>query len=161
MQILISPPCTHHHLGWGPRLREVSNFIGPPCLTLTFHVQAAQALVGWKPVIDCINTAHFQTTQVQVTFIQVYTPTDRAEHTEKDDFYDQLQETLYDIPWHDLQLILGDFNSLLGGDHGGFEAVVSLFASSEHISDNVKRLVSFCDHNDFWIRNTFQCCHIP
>jgi len=64
--------------------------------------KAAAALTGWKPVSDHIITVHFQSPQVQITVVQVYAPTDGANETDKNAFYDQLQDVINDIPGHDV-----------------------------------------------------------
>uniref|UniRef100_A0A2C9LC51 Endonuclease/exonuclease/phosphatase domain-containing protein n=1 Tax=Biomphalaria glabrata TaxID=6526 RepID=A0A2C9LC51_BIOGL len=62
---------------------------------------AASALIAWKPVSDRIITARLQTKQIKVTTIQAYAPTEDAEDTIKDHFYNQLQTTLDETPTHD------------------------------------------------------------
>ncbi|EYC22099.1 hypothetical protein Y032_0018g3711 [Ancylostoma ceylanicum] len=112
------------------------------------------ALVGWKPVNERIITARFLTGHIRITVIQVYAPTDNADDDIKNDFYRRLQDTIDEVPRRDLKIILGVFNAQLGGDRHGIERTAGPFASSEHISDNGERLISFCDCNDLCVRNT-------
>ncbi|VDO92145.1 unnamed protein product [Heligmosomoides polygyrus] len=85
----------------------------------------------------------------------VYAPTEDATVEEKNDFYERLQDTIDEMPRRDLKLVLGDFNTQVGGDRNGMEKSVGAFASSDHLSDNGERLVSFCDFNDLCIAKTF------
>lgn len=117
--------------------------------------RAANSLVGWEPVNDRIITARFRTKHTRVSVIQVYAPTEDATVEEKDDFYERLQDTIDEMPRRDLKLVLGDFNAQVGGDRNGMEKSVGAFASSDHLSDNGERLVSFCDFNDLCIASTF------
>ncbi|KAJ8410488.1 hypothetical protein AAFF_G00193920 [Aldrovandia affinis] len=73
-----------------------------------------QALVGWRPVNECI----IYTRHAKVTIVQVYAPTEVASEEEKDIFYTQLQGVLEEIPSYDIKLLIGDFNAKL---HGGPE----------------------------------------
>ncbi|VDP55298.1 unnamed protein product [Heligmosomoides polygyrus] len=117
--------------------------------------RAANSLVSWEPVSDRIITARFRTRHTRVAIIQVYALTEDATVEEKDDFYERLQDTIDEIPRRDLKLVLGDFNAQVGGDRNIMEKSVGAFASSDHLSNNGERLVSFCDFNDLCIANTF------
>lgn len=120
---------------------------------LVLSKEAVRALIGWKPVNDCIITACFGLVHTKTTIVQVFAPMDNTEVAFKDNFYNQLQDVVNDIPNHDLKM--QDFNAQLGGDRLGLETVVGPHASSTHLSDNGERLVSFCEHNGLSIGNTY------
>ncbi|XP_055866667.1 craniofacial development protein 2-like [Biomphalaria glabrata] len=116
---------------------------------------AASALIAWKPISDRIITARLQTKQIKVTTIQAYAPTEDAEDTIKDQFYNQLQTTLDETPTHDLILLMGDFNAKINPNRTGFEYVMGPYGSAENISDNGERLISLCASNSLSIGNTY------
>uniref|UniRef100_A0A2C9LDP9 Endonuclease/exonuclease/phosphatase domain-containing protein n=1 Tax=Biomphalaria glabrata TaxID=6526 RepID=A0A2C9LDP9_BIOGL len=116
---------------------------------------AASALIAWKPVSDRIITARLQTKQIKVTTVQAYAPTEDAEDTIKDHFYNQLQTTLDETPTHDLILLMGDFNAKINPNRTGFEYVMGPYDSAENISDNGERLISLCASNRLSIGNTY------
>ncbi|KAI8498288.1 hypothetical protein Bbelb_242320 [Branchiostoma belcheri] len=60
---------------------------------LILDKEASRALTGWKPVSDRIITARFQSRHGRTTIVQVYAPTDDAEESIKDQFYELLQDT--------------------------------------------------------------------
>jgi len=53
----------------------------------------ASVLLGFNPVSDRIVTARFDTKSFKLTIIQVYAPTNQASDSDKDWFYEQLQES--------------------------------------------------------------------
>uniref|UniRef100_A0A2C9KPM0 Endonuclease/exonuclease/phosphatase domain-containing protein n=1 Tax=Biomphalaria glabrata TaxID=6526 RepID=A0A2C9KPM0_BIOGL len=114
---------------------------------------AASALIAWKPVNDRIITARLQTNQIKITTIQVYAPTENAEDTIKDNFYNQLQSTLDETPTHDLIPLIEDFNAKINPNQTCFEYVMGPYGSAENISDNGERLISLCASNNLSIGN--------
>ena len=57
---------------------------------------------------------HFQGKPFNITVIQVYTPTSKAEEAEVERFYEDLQELLELTPKKDVLFIIGDWNAKLG-----------------------------------------------
>ena len=45
--------------------------------------KVAKALIGWKPVNDCIITEEFQSGHVRATIIHVYTPNEESDDVDK------------------------------------------------------------------------------
>ncbi|RCN49463.1 endonuclease/exonuclease/phosphatase family protein [Ancylostoma caninum] len=103
--------------------------------------RAAKTLVGRKPVDGRIIRARFSTKHIRITVMQVYAPTDNLKEDLKNGL---LQDTIDEAPRQDLKIVLGDFNAQLGGDGHEIERTIGPFASSEHLSDNGERLISFC-----------------
>ena len=116
---------------------------------------AAQVLIGWKPVNERIITARFQSKHAKTTTIQVYAPTEDADEAEKDKFYDQLQNTIDDIPNHDIKLLIGDINAQINDNRQGIEHVIGPHTTARRTNDNGERLVLFCSINNFCIGNNY------
>lgn len=53
-----------------------------------------KCLIEWKPVSDRILSARFDSKFAKSTVVLCYTPTNNAEETEKEKFYEQLQMTV-------------------------------------------------------------------
>nr|CAB3230289.1 craniofacial development protein 2-like [Phallusia mammillata] len=117
--------------------------------------EANQALVGWKPISDRIITARFHSRHGKTSIVQVYAPTEEAEESEKDLFYDQLQDTLNGIPKHDLQLLMGDFNAQIDGNRAGWSDILGPFGVASKTNNNGHRLLTICSTNELCIGNTF------
>ena len=116
---------------------------------------AASALIGWKPVSHRIITARLQTLQAKVTIIQVYAPTEKSEDSDKDEFYNQLQDTRDEIPNYDMKLLIGDFNAQIDSDRRGQNITVGPHGTVKETTKNGKRLTSLCVSNGLKIGNTF------
>ena len=99
---------------------------------------ATRSLVSWKPVNDRIIMARLQCKYTKTTIIQTYAPTEDAEDTEKDDFYDQLEEVLKSTPNHDMVLLIGDMNAQINGDYMDSGCVIGPYGSGSRIIDNGK-----------------------
>ncbi|KAK1806239.1 hypothetical protein P4O66_000117 [Electrophorus voltai] len=122
---------------------------------LVLSKKASCALLGWKPVNDCIITARFQSRHAKTSIIQVYAPTEDSDDDQKDTFYGLLQDTIDEIPTHDVKLLIGDFNVQITDDHRVLENVIGPHSLGRQTNDNGERLLSFSNMNNFCIGNTY------
>ena len=61
---------------------------------------------------------------LKVTFIQCYAPTNLAEEENKEEFYNQLQDTLDRTTPPDILIVMGDMNAKVGKENTGKELVM-------------------------------------
>ena len=72
---------------------------------------------GWNAIVGCYRkndrmiSVHFQGKPVNITVIQVYTPTSNAEEAEFEQLYEELQDLLELTPKKDVLFIIGDWNA--------------------------------------------------
>ena len=59
-------------------------------------------------------SVHFQGKPCNITVIQVYAPTSKAEEAEVERFYEDLQDLLELTPPKDVLFIIGDWNAKVG-----------------------------------------------
>ena len=59
-------------------------------------------------------SVHFQCKPFNITVIQVYAPTSKAEEAEVERFYEDLQDLLELTPPKDVLFIIGDWNAKVG-----------------------------------------------
>ena len=122
---------------------------------LLLNSTAQQSLIGWKPVNNRIVTARFQSNHAKVTIVQVYAPTEVSDITEKDEFYQQLQDTLDAIPKYDIKILMGDLNAQIDGNQRGLNNTIGTYGTGNTLNDNGERLVALCNANGLIVGNTF------
>ncbi len=71
-------------------------------------------MLGYNPVSDRIISIRIQGQPVNLSVIQVYAPTSTSSEQVMESFYNQLQDTLDDIPKSDIVMITGDYNAKVG-----------------------------------------------
>ena len=77
-------------------------------------MQYLDAILGYNLKNDRMISVHFQGTPFNITVIQVYAPTNNAEETEVERFYEDLQDLLERTPTKDVLFIIGDWNAKVG-----------------------------------------------
>ena len=88
---------------------------------IAFNKEAEKVLLIWKPISDCIITAHFQSWHMKTTIMQVYTPIEDDEEAEKDVFFGQIQDNINEISNHDGKLLISDMNAQVDNNRQGME----------------------------------------
>ncbi|XP_018022732.1 craniofacial development protein 2-like [Hyalella azteca] len=115
--------------------------------------QAEKSLMEWTPVNKRIITARFYSRYRRVTIIQVYAPHNEREEEEKEQFYQELQETLDGCSRNDITIIMGDLNAKVGSDNSGYERTMGVHGLGMQ-NDNGERLCEFCQLNGLVITGT-------
>ena len=100
---------------------------------------------------DRMISVRLQGKPFNITVIQVYAPTSKAEEAEAEWFYEDLQDLLELTPKKDVFFIIGDWNAKVGsqetpGVTGKFD--LGIWNEAE------KRLIEFCQENALVIANT-------
>ena len=89
-----------------------------------------------------------------VTVISAYAPTLMAEPVEKDEFYQQLDDTLLSIAAGDSIVLAGDFNARTGSDYRSWSGVIGPHGLG-NMNDNGQRLLEYCASHDLCLTSTF------
>ena len=109
------------------------------------------AVLGCNLKNDRMISVHFQGKPFNITGIQAYAPTSKAEEAEVEWFYEDLQDLLELTPKKDVLFIIGDCDAKVGsqetpGVTGKFGLAVQNEAG--------QRLIEFCQENALVIANT-------
>ena len=100
-----------------------------------------------------LMTMTLPTLRGKMHIISAYAPTASSEDCIKDQFYDELDQLLKNIPSCDKVVVLGDFNARVGADHGSWIGVLGKHGvDAENASGTA--LLSFCTRHDLIITNT-------
>ena len=109
------------------------------------------AVLGCNLKNDRMISVHFQGKPINITVIQVYTPTSNAEEAEVERFYEDLQDLLELTPKKDVLFIIGDWNAKVGSQETpGVTGKFGLRVQNEAR----QRLIEFCQENALVIGNT-------
>ena len=97
------------------------------------------------------NLGLFPSKPFNITVIQVYAPTSKAEEVEVEQFYEDLQDLLELTPKTDIIFILGDWNAKVGSQE--IPGVTGKFGLGAQMEPR-QRLTEFCQENALVIANT-------
>ena len=80
------------------------------------HKDTVNAIMGCRPVYSRLITIRLKATHFNITVIQAYAPTSDYDDDDIEDFYDQLQEVIGQVPKKDIIVVQGDWNAKIGED---------------------------------------------
>ena len=106
------------------------------------------AVLGCNLKNDRMISVHLQGKPCNITVIQVYAPTSKAEETEVEWFHEDLQDLLEITPKKDVVFIIGDWNAKVGSQETpGVTCKFGLGMQNEA----GQRLIEFCQETLFVI----------
>ena len=109
------------------------------------------AVLGCNLKNDKMISLHLQGKPFNITVIQVYAPTSKAEEIEVKWFYEDLQDLLELTPKKDVLFIIGDWNAKVGSkETPGVTGKFGLAMQNEA----GQRIIEFCQENALVIANT-------
>jgi exonuclease III len=82
--------------------------------------------------------------------IQCYAPTNDAEESDKDNFYNTLNTILNQQKEKDLKILMGDFNVKVGYNNTGYEQTMGRHGIGQ-MNENEERFAELCAKNKFVI----------
>lgn len=103
-----------------------------------------KTIMSWEPINDRIIVVRF-CSQIKkaVTIIQCYAPTEDAEESAKDAFYEQLAATLNKVSLRDVLILSGDFNAKIGSNNSDASKVMGRHGMGTR-NDNGERFIGLC-----------------
>ena len=111
------------------------------------------SLLEWEPISERMIRARFHSKHCKLTVIQCYAPTNDAEEEDKEDLYEQLEQTVSKVPIHDMLWIIGDMNAKVGTDNTGRERAMGIHGCGI-MNNNGERLTDFCLDNNCLVGGT-------
>ena len=129
------------------------NNTGQHGVALALSQKANEALIAWKPVSSRIALARFKGHPVNLTVVSVYAPTLPSDPSVKDDFYQQLQNVVDEVPRNDVLLVAGDWNARVGPADDTTRHILGKFGLGQRC-ENGERLINFAGINRLFISST-------
>src|SRR6218665_4052132 len=115
--------------------------------------RARNALMGYKPVSDRILAARFRAQPYNITVIQVYAPTAASTEEDLEDFYNNLTETVEEVPKQEILIVMGDWNAKIGTENSRWEKVMGKFGYGVR-NERGEKLLEFATDQNLLICNT-------
>ena len=118
------------------------------------HRNTLSNVMGCCPISSRLITIRLRAAPFNITIIQAYAPTADYSDSEVEDFYEQLQAVLDQVPKKDIVVVQGDWNAKVGQDayhnwgdtHGPH--------CNNKTNDRGLRLLEFARYNNLILANT-------
>ena len=113
------------------------------------------AIMGCRPVSSQLITIRLKASPFNITIIQAYARTTDYNDDDIEDFYDQLQEVIDQMPKKDILVVQGDWNVKIGEDAStNWKGICGQYCNPE-TNERGLRLLEFTSYNNQKVVNTF------
>ena len=112
-----------------------------------------QVVEDYDPISDRLATLSLQGKFSKIVIVQCYFPTSQYPDQDVIDLYDQIQEIIDRTPKRDHLIVMGDFNSKVGGLHTTYPSAIGKHTSGNYNSRG-EILAKFCTQNNLVATNT-------
>ena len=110
--------------------------------------------MGCQPVSSRLITIRLRATPFNITIVQAYAPTTECDE-KKENFCEQLQEVLDQVPKKDISIVQGDWNAKVGKDVcKNWKNTCGLYSNNK-TNERGFRPLEFASLNDLKLANTF------
>ena len=115
----------------------------------------ANTVMGCRPISSRLITIRLRATPFNISIVQVYAPTSDYEDEEVEDFYNQLQEVVEQVPKKDILVVQGDWNAKVGEDaYEDWNGTCGRYCNAIS-NDRGLRLLELATQNELRLANTF------
>lgn len=110
-------------------------------------------ILSFNPISQRISTLRLKGRFHNITFINIYAPTEVSEETTKDDFYGKLDSVFNGVPKNDIKIVLGDMNAQIGKEEV-YHPTIGNYSLHEVTNDNGQRFIDFAMSNELVVSST-------
>lgn len=110
-------------------------------------------ILDFKPVCNRICTLRIKTRLQNISLINAHAPTEDKTDDEKEEFYQNLANTIRVIPSNDIKIVLGDMNAKIGKEEE-LLGVIGKHSLHNVTNDNGSRLVDLASSNAMVVSST-------
>lgn len=107
----------------------------------------------FKSTSSRISTLTIKGKFFDITFLNGHAPTEEKTPEEKDEFYENLEQILNEIPRNRIRIVLGDFNAKLGKENI-FRTTIGNHSMHDITSENGLRLIDFASGGELVVKST-------
>lgn len=116
--------------------------------------EISNSVISCSPISSRLIVIRLEAQPMNISIIQVYAPTSSYTDEEIEEFYDQLQNLVNDIPKKDILITMGDWNAKVGQDaYQDWSGTVGRFGLGE-TNDRGLRLLEFASTHRLTLANT-------
>lgn len=112
-----------------------------------------ERFIEFKRINGRISVLRMKNKIANITFINVYAPTEETNEEDKNKFYEEIEKTYEAINKHDTIIILGDFNAQIGKEEY-LEEIAGKETIHERTNDNGRRLCNMAMECGLFIMST-------
>jgi endonuclease/exonuclease/phosphatase family metal-dependent hydrolase len=116
--------------------------------------KVSRSVLGFSPICERMCTLRIKGKFHNITFLNVYAPTEDTEDETVDEFYKTLQSVCDELPKHDAILTLGDFNAKPGKEQS-HKDITGRHSLHEVTNNNGHRLMQYAGINSFKVLSTW------
>lgn len=146
-------PVAHSNTSYHLYHSGVSDDSGRHGVAVALSANANAALLDWEPISERLARIRLKGSIFNITVIAVYAPTRDADDTTKNDFYEDLQNLVRQVPSSDMLIVAGDWNARAGKSDGLSQGAVGKFGLGDRCT-NGDRMVNFATSNKLVLTNT-------
>ncbi|XP_060516487.1 craniofacial development protein 2-like [Cylas formicarius] len=110
-------------------------------------------VMNFRAVNNRISTLRIRDRWYNYTLISTHAPTEDKDEEVKDEYYEQLEQTISAVPKQDMLIILGDLNAKVGREEA-FRPHIGRHSLHELSNDNGQRLINLAAANNLRIAST-------
>ena len=125
-------------------------------VALMLSKTAQKSLKSWEPHGPRILESLFKTSkkEINLRIVSCYAPTNEADDTIKDDFYNKLDSVIrrkHSVK--DILILMGDFNAKVGSNNNGYEQIMGTHGLGT-MNNNGEMFADFCLENNLVLGGT-------
>ncbi|XP_068227954.1 craniofacial development protein 2-like [Palaemon carinicauda] len=93
-------------------------------------------LTEWRAVNSRLILGKFKLKQCNMSIIVCFAPTNNSPEERKDEYYEELQSIIDEIPERYMKIEMGDFSGKVGRNNQGIENVMGVVGLGEVANEN-------------------------
>ncbi|XP_022177130.1 craniofacial development protein 2-like [Myzus persicae] len=117
------------------------------------HKSIVPLVIEFKSTNNRISTMTIKGKFFDITFLNGHAPTEEKTPEEKDEFYENLEQTLNETSRNRIRIVLGDFNAKLEKE-SIFRTTIGNHSMHDITSDNGLRLIDFASGGGLVVKST-------